>query len=88
MSHLTDRADVRAYFSSMNPLASKIMGTLSSVKEKTGASWEEMEHEARDALYEAALIPGMYESFPTLSECVLAYSFSSAGLSVSPLNES
>jgi len=58
MSHLTDRADVRAYFSSMNPLASKIMGTLSSVKEKTGASWEEMEHEARDALYEAALIPG------------------------------
>ena len=58
MSHLTDRAEVHAYFASMNPLASKIMDTMTSVKDMNASAWEEMKRESRDALCEAALIPG------------------------------
>ena len=58
MSHLTDRAEVHAYFASMNPLASKIMDTMTSVKDMNASAWEEMKPESRDALCEAALIPG------------------------------
>ena len=58
MSHLMDRADVHSYFASMNPLASKIMDSLASVKHENESAWHQMEPEVKEDLFEAVLVPG------------------------------
>jgi len=57
MSHVIERAELQSYFASMNPLASKIIDSLSSVQKQHQSSWGQMEQEAKDDLLEAAFVP-------------------------------